>query len=140
MALKRKLKWLGATLASVLLWVAAIWFLWPAGVGDSITVKTYERLRAGMSRSEVEAMLGGPGGTRKDCTLWMDNRSPVVGHGVDLDNGYRDQPGIKYWYQDSGIIVLRFDSDNLVADKQFLQMRVSTSRQKIIRLLERIGW
>jgi hypothetical protein len=60
MALRRKLKWLGAALAALLLCVAAIWFLWPAG--DSITVESYQRLRPEMSRSEVEAMLGGPGG------------------------------------------------------------------------------
>jgi hypothetical protein len=93
-----------------------------------------------MSRSEVEAMLGSPGGTRQDLVLWMDNRNPVMGPGVDLLNKHRDQPGITYWYQDTGIIVLRFDTDNLVADKQFLQMRVSTSRQRITRLRERIGW
>ena len=138
MTLKRRQKWLRAALVTLLLSCAAIWFLWPSS--DSITVETYQRLRLGMSHSEVEAMLGGPGGTRQDFADWMDNRSPVEGLGVDLVNEHRDQPGIKYWYQDSGIIVLRFDSDKLVADKQFLGMRVSTVRQRFIRLGELIGW
>lgn len=70
----------------------------------------------------------------------MNNRSPMIGSGSDLLNKHRDQPGIEYWYQDSGVIVLRFASDNRVADKQFLQMRVSASRQRVIRLLESLGW
>jgi hypothetical protein len=45
----------------------------------------------------------------------------------------------EYWYQDSGVIIVRFDSQDLVPDKQFLQMRVSTSHQRVVRLLERIG-
>jgi hypothetical protein len=70
----------------------------------------------------------------------MDNRSPVMGPGVDLLNEHQNQPGIEYWYQDSGVIILRFDSDDRVADKQFLQIRVSSARQRVVRLWERIGW
>ena len=146
MALKRKLKWLGAAFASVVLCAAAAWFLWPTGHlasprGQHVTAETYERLRLGMTRDEVEDLLGGPGGTRQDFVNWNNNRSPTHGAGNDLLNEQRDLPGIEYWYQDSGVIILRFDSDKLVADKQFLnKMRVSTSRQRIVRLWERIRW
>ena len=138
MALKRKLKWLGAASATLALCAAAAWLLLPSG--PPITVETYEWLRLGMTREEAQGVLGGPGGSRQDCVLWMDNRSPVNVAGSDLDNGQRGVPGIRYWYQDSGIIVLRFDADNRVMDKQFQRVRVSTSRQRVNRLLERIGW
>jgi hypothetical protein len=138
MASKRKLKWLGAASAALALCAAAAWLLRPAGA--PITVETYERLRLGMTREEVEGGLGGPGGTRQDCVLWMNNRSPVNVAGSDLNNGQRGVPGIRYWYQDSGIIILRFDADNRVMEKQFQQVRVSTSRQRVNRLLERLGW
>jgi hypothetical protein len=143
MALKRKLRWVGAALAILALCAAAAWFLWPAG--RPITAETYERLHPGMTRDEVEAMLGGPGRTGQDFSRWLNNRSPTIGTGSDLLNeqwlnGQWVRPWIKYWYQDNGIIIVRFDDDDRVADKQFLTVLVSTSRQMVIRLLERIGW
>lgn len=68
MALKRKLKWLGAAFAAVVLCDAAAWFLWPAGHlatprGHHVTAETYEQLRLGMTQKEVEDLLGDPGGT-----------------------------------------------------------------------------
>jgi hypothetical protein len=138
MAAKRKLIWLGAALAILLLCAAAVWFLWPAG--PSITVETYERLRPGMSRSEVEGMLGGPGGTRQGFVLWMDNRTCFMGPGEDLLNENREQPGIKYWYHDTGIVVVRFDDDDCVAAKQFLSVPESSRRQRLRKLREWFGW
>jgi hypothetical protein len=143
MALRRKLRWVGAALAALALGAAAAWFLWP--VGRPVTAETYQRLRPGMTRGEVEAMLGGPGRTGQDFSRWLNNRSPALGSGSDLlneqwRNGEWVRPRIKYWYQDSGIIIVRFDADDRVADKQFLTVRVSTSRQLVVRLLERFGW
>ena len=62
---------------------------------SSITVETYERLRLGMTREEVEGLLGGPGGTRQDCVSWLNNRSPINVSGSGLGNGQRSVPGIK---------------------------------------------
>ena len=138
MTRKRKLKWLGTATATLVLGAATAWFLWPAG--QPISAETYERLRPGMTRTEVEDLLGGPGRTRQDFSCWLNNRSPTTGCGTDLLNEHRNQPGIEYWYQDGGIIILQFDADDRVADQQFLEVRVSTSRQRAIRLLERIGW
>jgi hypothetical protein len=137
-ASKRKLKWLGVATAILVLCAAATWFLWPNG--RLITADTYARLDTGMALAEVEGLLGSPGGTRQDFSLWLNNRSPTLGSGTDLLNGQRSQPGIRYWYQDSGVIIVCFDPDGRLADKQFLQVRVSTLRQQVNRLLERVGW
>jgi hypothetical protein len=138
MTVKRKLRWLGAATGTLVLCAVAAWLLWPDG--HRITAESYERLRPGMTRAEAQDLLGGPGSTRQDFSLWLNNRSPTTGYGTDLLNEHRNQPGIEYWYQDSGIIILRFDSEDRVADQQFLQVRVSTSRQSVNRLFERLGW
>jgi hypothetical protein len=135
---KRTLSWLGAATATLALGAAAAWLLWPDR--QRITAQSYARLRPGMTRAAVEDLLGGPGRSRQDFSAWLDNRSPTIGAGTDLLNEHRHQPGIAYWYQDSGVIVLRFDAEGRVADQQFLQVRVSTARQRLRRLLERIGW
>jgi hypothetical protein len=137
MALRRKRTWLAATVATLVLCAAAAWFLWLDR--PFITAETYEQLRPRMTRAEAEDLLGGPGRTGQDFSDWLNNRSPTTGSGTDLLNGHRNEPGIEYWYQDSGVIILRFDSDGRVADKQFLQMRVSTARQWVIRMRERLG-
>src|SRR5438105_2704121 len=104
MALNRKLKGLGAISAVLALILflcgTTAWLLWPAR--HPVTAATYERLRPGMTRAEAEELLGGPGGTRQDFSDWLNNRSPTMGFGTDLLNEHRDQPGIEYWYQDSG--------------------------------------
>jgi hypothetical protein len=137
MALKGKRTWLAAAIATLVLCAAAAWLLWFDR--RLITTETYGRLHPGMTRAEAEDLLGGPGRTRQDFSDWLNNRSPTTGPGTDLLNGHRNEPRIEYWYQDSGIIILRFDSDGRVADKQFLQMRVSTARQWVIRMRERLG-
>src|SRR5262245_19583197 len=128
MASKRTRRWLGAALAALVLCAAAAWLLWPAG--EPITLETYQRLRPGMSRGEAEAVLGGPGRTRQDFVVWLNNRSPLEGPGEDLVNGRRDEPGIRYWFEDTGIVIVRFDSDDRVADTQLLTVRESTARQR----------
>jgi hypothetical protein len=93
-----------------------------------------------MTRAEAEELLGGPGGTSEEFVRWLNNRSPTIGSGTDLLNEHSNLPGIEYWYEDSGVIIVQFDAEGRVADKQFLGMRVSTSHQRIVRLLEGVGW
>jgi hypothetical protein len=137
MAPKRRRMWLGVVLAVLVLCAAAVWLLWPAG--EPITVETYQGLLSGMTRGEVEALLGGPGKTRQDFVVWLNNRSPVMGPGEDLLNEHRDQPGIEYWYEDSGIVVVRFDAEDRVAGQQFLSVRESALRQRFHRLRQWLG-
>jgi hypothetical protein len=93
-----------------------------------------------MTRTDAEQFLGRPGRTGQDFVAWLDNRTPVMAAGTDLLNEHSGLPGIEYWYSDAGVIILRFDAEGRVADKQFLQIRVSTARQRVNRLLERFGW
>lgn len=136
--MRRKGKWLGAGIAVLALCATAAWLLWPAGT--PITEETYRKLTPGMTRGEAEGLLGGRGGTRQDFVVWLDNRSPVGGPGEDLLNGRRAEPGVAYWYADTGVIILRFDAEDRVAGTQFLRVRESTVRQALRRLPARLGW
>jgi hypothetical protein len=136
--LQRKSKGLVVALVTALLLCATAWLLAPSR--SSITLETYQKVCRRMSRSEAEGVLGGTGGTRQDFVLWLDNRSPIYGPGKDLLNEHQNEPVTRYWYQDSGIVVVRFDSQDLVADKLFLSVRQSALRQKFNRLRERLPW
>jgi hypothetical protein len=136
--MKSKRSLLAVTVAVVLVCAAAAWCLWPANF--PIMAEAYERLRIGMPHDEVESMLGGSGKTRDELVRWLDNRSPNVGTGTDLLNEHSHLAGIEYWYSDNGVIIVRFDSGGLVADKQLLGMTVSTARQKLIRVQEWMAW
>jgi hypothetical protein len=95
--------------------------------------EAYERILPGMPRDGVEMVLGGRR-TRDEFLRWLDNRSPVEITGNNLRNDRR--PGVAYWYSDNGAIVVRFDSENRVADKELLGIRVSTVRHTLIRAQE----
>ncbi len=125
---------LQAVSATLILCGTTAWLLWPAH--QAITAETHERLCRGMARAEAEELLGG---THEDFVDWLNNRSPKIGSGNDLLNEQSNQPGIEYWYEDSGVILVRFDSEGRVADKQFLEMRVSTFQQRIARSQEGVG-
>ncbi|MFO1096281.1 MAG: hypothetical protein U0992_23705 [Planctomycetaceae bacterium] len=68
-----------------------------------------------------------------------EQSQPIVGTGCrPAELRRRNLPRIAYWYQDSGIVVVRFDGDNQVAEKQLVD--VSTFHQKVNRFRERPGW
>ncbi len=137
MARKVRRSW--AIIASVCLvpCVAVVWLLvWSTRPSPAWA---YERIRPGATRAEVASLLGGPGKSREDFSRWLNNRNPRVAAGNDLVNKYRHLPGIEYWYEDSGITILRFGPDDRVADQQLLRVDVSTPRQWFNRLRERLG-
>jgi hypothetical protein len=58
MAMKRKLKWIAAVLAVLLLGFGTALFLWPR---DRITPESWRQIEIGMTENQVEEILGGPG-------------------------------------------------------------------------------
>lgn len=74
-----------------------------------ITRQNAERIRCGMSHSEVEAILGGPAGDyRTVATACLPELTPLGG--VDE----RDYPN-SMWKGDAGIVCVMFDSADRVA-------------------------
>ena len=90
-----------------------------------------------MKSRECLEDLAGPA---TSLSRWLDNRSPKVGTGTDLLNEFSHLPGIKYWYSDNGVIIVRFDSGGQVADKELLGITVSTASQTLIRVGEWMEW
>jgi hypothetical protein len=68
--------------------------------GPGITLDNYDRIRAGMSRAEVERLLGGPEASY--LTEWTDfERDPS--RPFQLEKG-------EWWLDDNGGIIVSFDS------------------------------
>jgi hypothetical protein len=82
------------------------------------------RIKIGMTRAEVEHVLGGPPGdyrTRDTIILYLHLRS-----------------GIWYeWQGDGGMILVEFDEDGRVSDKEHFDLRVLRQPSLIDRVVSR---
>jgi hypothetical protein len=123
----------------VVLFVAVAFVLWPRT--DPITQENFDRIRAGMSRAEVEAILGGPPGDyRSAWTDWPQNANDADDFNcgsVDWRarsvsvRGYEhnyflhaetNSPGhlvTGLWFGNDGCVQVQFSPD-AVDDKDFL--------------------
>jgi hypothetical protein len=106
--LGRKLRWVAAAGLVALAGVAAF-VLWPRP--DRITEENYYRIKEGMSRAEVEAILGPPGDYRNGPTT---NAEPE-GRLFLLSGGFCSDA----WRGDTGIIRIEFDRSGHVARVDF---------------------
>jgi hypothetical protein len=115
--------------------VVGAFALWPGQ--SKITRESFDRIQKGMSRAEVEAILGGPPGDyRTVCTVWTvdDDTEPFTVCSIDSQAlnaavwGYeRDQgepvssgePVTGTWYGNNGSVQIHFSPD-VVEDKHFL--------------------
>jgi len=95
--MSRKVKWAGAILLVGAATGAGL-FLWPR---DSITPETCQSLRHGMSREEVEGVLGAPG---QSCDSGV---ATLRKEGVDVDM-------TSCWFGRQGAICVSYDDDKRV--------------------------
>jgi hypothetical protein len=106
-----------AALAAVVLAASFGW--WHLFHPPGIDRRGFDRIRAGMSRREVEAILGGPPGDYRDqiryprggCCLPRESFPPETDVG-----GYRAEE----WTADEREVTVYFGADGTVADKGFL--------------------
>ena len=85
---------------------AGLVVLWPCA--DRITVQNYNRIRVGMSRVEVECILGPPGDYTTHPTYGYVGSGP-----------WEPRPGEKSWKADEAVIEVQFDGTNKVVDMSF---------------------
>jgi hypothetical protein len=133
----RRRKLFGALAGLAILVAAGALVLWPRP--DRITQENFDRIRAGMSRAEVEAVLGGPPGDYRSA--WTD--WPDAGEGDDFNiccvdwsarsvsvRGYEPEdladetdssgaPVTGLWFGNDGCVKVYFSPD-VVGDKHFL--------------------
>jgi hypothetical protein len=81
-----------------------------AGMGCQITYENYQRIRAGMTRTEVEALLG--------CRPGDYSGGPLVT--VSGGNCWWEDSDSR-WIGNDGIIIIRFKDNNTVANHIFSQ-------------------
>jgi hypothetical protein len=115
---RRKLRRVAAV-AGLALTVAVVLALWPRAQPDRATRENLDRVRKGMSRAEVYAILGPPG----DYTTGPMGHSD--GHAISVWNvnatrlhpSEIDDPAD--WLTDSGWVCVNFDDRGMVAETGF---------------------
>ena len=99
--MKQRLIAYGALLIALSVAFGAWFFLFR----DAITHDSYLRIKAGMSRSEVHAIIAGPLATPDAVT--------------DVGNG----TFIEHWYGRRGTLMLHFDENNMIIWKEWDEFR-----------------
>lgn len=88
--------------------VACLWVTWPSPPGDVINRRAYEQIHEGLTRAEVDELVGLPPG---DYTAHKN-----------APGGFRSSPGVPpplWWASDEGCLVVWFDADGLVISKDW---------------------
>jgi hypothetical protein len=91
-----------AGLAVVVAAVAVV--LWPRPP-SRITRANYDRIRAGMTRAEVETILGPPGDYRSAPAAYSDGKMTDADEGYLLEEGVDD---LVDWLGDGGQLTIKF--------------------------------
>jgi hypothetical protein len=115
----RKHRWKLLALAGLALASVMAFALWPRP--SRVTRATYDRIKAGMSRAEVEAILGPPGDYSSGPTKWVNPRT----HEILVTEPWPRMPSHPgpvvsrrdSWHEDEGLIsVGYFCGDAVVKD------------------------
>ena len=146
MAMKRKLKWLAAVLAVLLLGFGTALFLWPR---DRITQAAWQKIRIGMTEKEVEHILGGPGISVEEYLhiqgFWLGTDRMPVGEGIILDEPERTDAVIaqiteaKVWFGRRGYLEVQFDNKGQARWKYWMGWRLNDPTF-IERMRDWLGW
>ena len=141
--MKRKGPKIALVLAVVLLVAGGAILLWP---GDRITVQSYEKIRIGMTRQDVEAVLGGPGISVEEYLHIEELRqNPPQGDGILLNEPERTDAVIaqitdaKVWFGRRGYLEVQFDNKGQARWKYWQGWRLNEP-SFLERLRDWLGW
>jgi hypothetical protein len=142
--MKRKLKWIGVVLVLLVLGFGTVLFLLPR---NRITVEAWQQIRLGMTKEEVESILGGPGIPCAEFLAQNARIEKAIGKPHLLNDGKRlmepewlkfDEDKIKVWFAGRGLIAIDFDQ-GFVKGKVFEGVR-SADPSFLDRLRDWLGW
>ncbi len=103
--MRKRWRWVAAALAGLAVVLAVgVVALWPES--DRITLWNYQRLQGGMTRAEVEEILGPPGDFR------TETKSPVYG-----PKWLKEPRTAEMWLTDDSVILVWFDASQRVKEK-----------------------
>jgi hypothetical protein len=129
----RKRRWLLA-LAGLLLLAAGVVTVWPQP--ERITRENFERIREGMTRAEVEAILGPPGDYASGPTMLQPD-GPTRAHVFDEDDSLPHLPPDRFgvWERDSAGIYVDYTRSGTVGVVTF-----SPLMRRPQSILESLRW
>jgi hypothetical protein len=140
--MKRKLRWLAIVLAVLLLAFGTALFLWPR---DRITEESWKMIRIGMTRAEVEHILGRSGMSYHDFVTQYNQFEEEMGF---VDEGVRLEEPESFWPDDKnnarfwwgrGLLRIQFNEQGEVANKVFRAIRPAEPAF-LDRLRDWLGW
>jgi hypothetical protein len=123
MLMKRRMLLVAASLL-VLMCLVALYALFDTG---TISIKSYRRIRVGMSLQEVCAILGSPLRIKAESVLrihFIDNKDKFT-----IDD-------CEAWWSENAVIFVQFDANGLVIEKAFASVESNGFLAKARRLLE----
>ena len=106
----QKALWIAGCLLAVL--AVTLWLAFHRPAKDPQPVihwSAYDRIKVGMTREQVEALLGGPPGDYTDPARDIETIYDIWLN----DERYQDE----VWWTDGWALCVRFDRDGLVAEK-----------------------
>jgi len=133
--MKRKLKWIGAILALLLVGLGLALLFWPR---DRITVDSWKQIRFGMTEKEVENVLGGPGSRHGNMWNYMDALGIEPGKWFAEPNPHILDESNLTWIGRNGFMQIRYDERRHVIGKYFREFL--STRSFIDRLRDWLGW
>jgi hypothetical protein len=114
-------------MATIPLLAIGLFLFWP--LSSQVTRENFERIRTGMSRAEVEAILGGPPG---DYTTGPTEKDLLELSAADTPEGPRY---LVIWEGDSGTIWVGFD-----ANDRAIEHKLQPARRKEQGTLDSLLW
>jgi hypothetical protein len=108
------------SMLAVVLALAAAWLVWPCA---AITRENVQQVKEGMTLAEVEAILGGPVRDETTGPVVLDEECSAPGLQPDYSRPYRGHIGPFQWKSDQVMLLLYFDAEGHVADRDPLPLR-----------------
>ena len=139
---RQRLLWAGMGCLAL----AACLNLWPASKPHPVNETNFRRIQLGMTRAEVEGVLGCPPGyytTEESWDVWVTTPIAVVGYHENVGH-YCDPAARTAWYSDHGFAHLWFHDDDRVKYGyfcRFVPMEPLRVRPSLLdRLRAWLGW
>jgi hypothetical protein len=94
--------------------LAGVVVLWPRGEPDRITQANFDRIHEGMTRAEVETILGPPGDYRTEPAEYGSLAYLVGRRAQSIGDDY---PAVSHWWEgNTSLVILSYDHSGRVTD------------------------
>jgi hypothetical protein len=102
---RRRVRWVLVLTGLAVVIAAGVIVLWPQP--ERVTVENFQRVKVGMARAEVEAILGPPEDHSTGPVFWGPRSRPY-----QVSYGYEKMNADAVWLCDEGILTINYDLDD----------------------------